>query len=325
MSDAIRDFWVWWDKHRSEFETEDPLEQSLRDRLSEQVAAIDPDLCWEVGQMELAVTGEQSFALRKIAQRWLDAAPANTHGWKFLAARPGLDSLTLVLKFGGQKLPMLDVEFVYEVDPARARVDVALHHPAFAKLPGNDGIVAAYILLNTLLGEDSVESWIGSIAVDPESPPSPQTAAELRDEVRELQQRTRPSEVHYSLLDGEAPDGNPYMACLALGLKRLEHLDHEWHVEVELPYDVASEEGMPDERSHSTTSELEDDLLETVSEANLVHYGHVIYAGSLRVLFYAADRERAEQRLREWMTNHEEVTASAKWEHDPEWDLFQRF
>ena len=48
-----------------------------------------------------------------------------------------------------------------------ASVDVSVHHPAFADLDEQQRDLATYLMLDQMLGEEAVETWLGEITSSP--------------------------------------------------------------------------------------------------------------------------------------------------------------
>ena len=56
------------------------------------------------------------------------------------------------------------------MDDDRARVDVAVHHPEFAAMDEQLRLQVTFLALDSLLGEEAVELWVGEVAAVVDEP-----------------------------------------------------------------------------------------------------------------------------------------------------------
>ena len=182
---AIDGFWNWW-ATQGAAETAsaiaDEVPARMVDALSRRVKAIHGDLAWELApgissQHVLVVTSEGNATIRGAARRWRLAAPPSDPVWEYS------DTRRAVAEFDGIVLELGPLR----VDAASARVtlvergssiDVTMRHPTFAG--GNDQLLgtATFLLLDVVLGEKSVETWVGSVAWSPTMSPDATTLAD---------------------------------------------------------------------------------------------------------------------------------------------------
>lgn len=102
---------------------------------------------------------------------WLHRAPEPDSNWEYYASRQPHRSPGLVLEIAGQKIALDDLVCAAAEDESRERIDIAIHHPVFPTI--EDENLRAQILfigLDTLLGEDDVERWLG--AIEPANEPA---------------------------------------------------------------------------------------------------------------------------------------------------------
>ena len=109
----------------------------------------------------LVVTGEGDERLRKLTDAWLAAAPTDP-GWEYHdAAQPLEDPSEVLLGLGELQVALADVR-------VRALADggvlhVAVFHPAFGQVAGDDREAVSFVALDTALGERLVERRIGCV------------------------------------------------------------------------------------------------------------------------------------------------------------------
>jgi hypothetical protein len=148
---------------------------------------------------------------------------------------------------------------------------------------------------------------------------------ELRTEVAKLAAGTAArGERQFSGGKGRTSAGKPFIAMLDLRLKRLDHMQHEWHVAVTIPYAAATDDGMPDGEELEAVRALEDELRTAIGDGAL-YYGHVIEGGRLRVLFYTKDRDATARAVAGWIGRHPDRKIGAEWRQDPEWKEYRQF
>ncbi len=138
--------------------------------LASAVAAIHPALDWELGagsrsRHRLVVTAAGNPALRAAARRWHRAAPAESATWEYADTRQPVGE-PVVLDVAGHAVRSDDVTASTWADDGRAVVDVRLAAPVLALMSRQDALRATFLLLDQVLGEEAVETWVGQILVD---------------------------------------------------------------------------------------------------------------------------------------------------------------
>lgn len=326
-ADAIADFWFWWASARPRYEVKGIVSLVQQAELAAHVKAIDPGLAWEIGGVpgsrRLTVSPEGDFKLRRLTARWAKAAP-RTAGWTYAAARTRETNLDYELELGGVKLALRDLRFAAVTDNARSRIDVVAHHPRFARAPEEAVRHMTFLALDSLLGEDDVESYVGTIETSTgDAPAGALDAPALRAAVDALKKKSSSSERTFSVAQGRDPT-HPEIHMLDLGLKRLDHLEHEWHLEVTIPFREPKPDGFPQPEEYRATADLEDALCAALGKDGL-YYGHSIGGGKLAVFFYAPRMEPVDAVLASWLALHADRKPSREWTHDPEWARFRRW
>src|SRR3954469_8302338 len=167
--ESIRGFWAWWQTAGAARTAEaiaGPQPARMVDEISGHVHAVHPGLAWELGPGQgasehvLVVTAEGDPALRGLARRWRIAAPEPDATWEYSDVRlPAPDVEHVVLR-------LVEVDLDAGSATADVRVegtalDVVVHHPAYPQLPQEARDTATFLLLDAVLGESVVETWIG--------------------------------------------------------------------------------------------------------------------------------------------------------------------
>jgi hypothetical protein len=144
--------------------------------MDDNLGAIDPRLCWEYGAARrtngghrLVITPEAEHWLRPMLGHVLSRAP-NLPGWEFYAHRLPESAAHARLSVKGR----CGVEFRQAGIEARIgqhqKIDVLYTFPQ-EKWSEDQARNVAFVLTETLLGEETLDGWIGVIdAVDPREP-----------------------------------------------------------------------------------------------------------------------------------------------------------
>ncbi len=272
QAEAIAAFWSWWADGGSTHVAAAIDDRSVEGQvqpLSSRVAAIDDRLAWELGvgadgsRHRLVVSPEGDPAVRGTARRWLLAAPAADPTWCFADSRqPMADLDSAALELGGERLSVRDTVVAARV--VDAEVEVAVHHPAFARLPENAQQQAAMLMLDWVLGENEVETWVGALRTTPVAPLDPVPLVGLRSVVAELRSRhlEQDGSPGWALLQGSTADGDPVVALAQRPLKAVTAPQLDTYVRVAVPYTDRTDAGLPGPGSLDELRSFEEHLRE---------------------------------------------------------------
>ena len=282
---AIDGFWAWWRASGSAqtalaIEGRDP--ERMVAALSERVEAIDSGLAWELGPGAdsahvLVVTGEGNPDLRPLARRWRMAAPAADETWSYSDVRlPAPDVEDVVLRIGEVDLDAGSASA--DVRVVGAQIDVVVHHPRYPDLPEDAQRTATFLLLDAVLGEADVETWIGQIGSSEVPALDPIPLVALRAVVSDVRaDHTGPDgEPHWVMLNGTTPDGGAILAAAQIPLRAstAPHLDT--YVPVVVPFADRTDQGLPGPGSLNALRDLEDHLSLLLGESGRIvaHQSH---------------------------------------------------
>ena len=235
--------------------------------LGAQVDAIDDRLAWELGPGRgsahvLVVSAGGDPDLRGTARRWRQAAPEPDGTWEYSDVRLRTEGLGWSLQVAGADVTADGVVVGARVDADRACVDVSVHHPAFASLPQAARDECAFLLLDTALGEESVETWVGEVASATSPPLDGIDLLGLQHAVDELARSCTGDDggPTWNLLSATTGSGSPVLALAQVPLRpaTAPHLDT--HVGVRLRFADVLDSGQPGEGSLARLRALEDHL-----------------------------------------------------------------
>jgi Family of unknown function (DUF695) len=322
------DFWQWWGSTGAAVTTKalsrnEPT--SVADGLSRAVHAVHPELSWElaagdVSEHVLVVTSGGHPDLRAVARRWLLAAPPADETWSYTDHRPPAEDPESMRLATGQGS---DIDFAEMQVTARLsgiRFDTVVHHPAFALLPPEARVQAAFLALDAALGENDVELWIGHVETAEHSLLDGFGLSALRAVVRDHQARyvDQDGGPSWALMQGETPDG-PVLASAQVPLHPAVAPHLSVHVAVLLPYRDRTPEGMPEDGSLDALRHFEDQLAGLLGKDGRI-VAHQSSAG-LRVLHvYVDETSDAVGRIEETAATWAEGDAHAQAMADPAWE-----
>jgi hypothetical protein len=328
---AIEAFWAWWAVGRGRVEAAIQTGEygNLGDELGALVAAIDPDLEWELSQGHVAahllcVTSAGVAERRTLAERWRAAAPEPDAVWEYASARmPDPRALTSVLTVPGAELALADLRFGVTVDEPRQVLDLVVHHPHFVALEESDQQSIAYLTLDWILGEDGVERWVGSVDVA-RSCPQPSVAAAALPEILDSL-RSRHPEPTWSILRGAGPDGRPVMVLARRPLKAVEFPLYDLHGVIELDFADQTDVGLPGSLALSDLRSFEDGLLAEVPEELALLAAHETHAGTRRFHLFCDSQGTGAAAIDDVVARAGWPGARSRWERDPGWEAIRPF
>jgi hypothetical protein len=323
---AVDAFWAWWRERggaafAAAIDEGDPT--PLVDDLGRRVHAIHPGLAWETGpgvlrRHTLTVTAAGDPELRGVARRWLRAAPVDAV-WDFTDHRQAVaDVRELRLGIEGHEVDVDAVRVTAHVSGFAA--DVTVYHPAFAGLPEAVREQAAFLLLDSALGEVAVETWIGGITVATVEPLDAFPLPGLSAVVGELSSRatTPDGEPVWVLLGGEAPDGTPVIASAQVPLKPVTAPELDTYVRVAVPYADRTEVGLPGPGSLEALRALEEHVTARLEGSGRV-LAHETHAGTRVLHVYVDGTTPAAEQVRTAASAWDQGTAAVTVQRDPAW------
>jgi hypothetical protein len=328
MATPIDDFWRWWPGAQARIAERLGKQdfEPLAAEISERVHAIEKSLDWEIGpgktaKLAFCISGKGDPILRRATERWLRAAPPASETWEFHAARPGGDEFEdLTLDIAGHSIVFADVVAAFEVDDSRERVDATFFHPAFPSMSEDLRVNATFLLLDGTFGEDGVERWLGEIDIVAEPPEGARPFGELKSAVEQLARTATRDK--YAVLRG-AIDGAPIMVTKNCALKRIDHLDLDMHVAIELPLLDPTPEGLTTNQEADVLNAMEDELMADLGDA-AVYFGRETHAGRRTLHFFAPELGRAADVIARW-AERQGRAVDVRWRNDPTWEALGRW
>jgi len=328
---AIEAFWEWWPSVASAFDTAfrsgAPMSDDLIRQMSERVKAIDPGLDWEFGpgetsQHHLCLSGKGSPELRVIAERWLRNAPKPDSVWSFHAARRASPKGGLRLVIDGHSLELDAVTFELEEDEGRERLDVRAYHPLFEGIDSDDlKHRVTFIALDTSLGEDDVERFVGSVSLADGPSPAAVSLPEFRSRVAEL--AARATGERWALLKGEI-DGAPIFATVNRARKRVDHLLLDTHSAVVITLRDPTDQGLTTNEEAEVLNAMEDELVERLG-ADALFVARETTRRRRILHFYAIEGGAAASHFDRFRAAHPDYGIRVEVARDPRWENVRHY
>lgn len=293
--ESVTAFWEWWTaegRALADASLADGPNDDLVAAMSRRVSAIHPGLAWELSpghQAEhcLVVSPEGNSTLRGAARRWVKEAPAADATWEFADSRQAnREPESMTLEVGGQTISFADL--VVGARREGAKVDVTVHHPAFASLDQRARVTITFLSLDSALGETGVELWVGEVNPSVVPPLDGFGLAGLRAVVHDLEteftdEDGRPG---WAILNGDG-DSGPILAMAQVPLHSATAPDLDTHAGVAVPYSDQTDSGLPGPDALTELRALEDSINEALADRGRV-VAHQSHAG-VRLLHVYVD------------------------------------
>jgi hypothetical protein len=330
-NDGIEAFWAWWPEAGAR------LLDAINDRrideaqiaeISAKVQGIDPKLTWELGP---GVTAQHAFCLspagdpelRRLTERWLRAAPAANAVWEFHPAGRGSPGFAdAELQIAEHSVALADMRFTVAIDENRELMNVICFHPVFAALPEEMRGMTTFIAINRVLGEDTVQRWLGGINTTVDALAQGAPFATLLEAVGSLS-RDATGE-RFTSLRGETPDGRPMVATMNLALKRIDHLACDTHLSVDVALLSPDADGMPDRDEAEALGRLEDELKQMIT-GDAAYFGRETLDGRRVLHWFVAADHPVRPTVEDWAARHADRDVRLTWTADPHWASADRF
>ena len=326
QAQAIGRFWAWW---QGEGSTQTALaildgqSERMVPVLNEKVSAIHSGLSWELAAGEssqhvLIVSAEGDPALRPVARRWRRAAPEPDGIWDYADSRPPVaDPDGTVLKIGDTDVALTEATAGARV--TGVQVDVSVYHPAFEQLPDDARQLATFLLLDAVLGELAVETWIGAISTTTAPPLDAVPLAGLRAVVRDLsaQFTDDKGDPHWVVAEGLAK-GSRVLVSMQIPLRAASAPDLDTHVGVQVPFSDRTPDALPGPGSLASLRRFEDHLTARLDGSGRL-VAHVTHGGMRVLHFYVDGTTPAADQLRAAVKGWDQGPVRVQVAADPGW------
>jgi hypothetical protein len=306
---TIEEYWRWWEDARGDVQAaiERGADRAVLHELLERVSALGLACEMAPGQSArhaICASANGDPTLRKLAYRWRDAGPPPDEVFEFHASRISGDA-DATLHIDGREFAFADFRFGVDVDEQRRELDLDVQHPAFAELAERERAQVGFIGLDTILGEEEVERWVGATNWSGGPVSADVTPRGLREAVVRLRLQA-PSDEWALLRSDDA---------VAVAARPLRPVDH--------PYlDLLCElKARPVDHDLSVLQSNEEALGDDFGDR--VFHAASLTAGDIRTTFVYLDADTSTSReLEEWANERGYETTFSL---DAAWDAVRRF
>ncbi|MEM9380811.1 MAG: hypothetical protein AAGB93_12735, partial [Planctomycetota bacterium] len=174
----VDEFWRWFAAHEKQIF--DDLRGGRLDpeELSSRLEAAAPLLLWELcpspeeGREGFALSADGSASARLLVDAMVDAAPVLRHWTLFRSKQPTGDDAKLTVRLAnGEEFAYAEFRFAVDFDTEAERLGIQVHHPGFSALPPDRRSQLTFLALESALGEDLIDAWVGPVENTPERTP----------------------------------------------------------------------------------------------------------------------------------------------------------
>ncbi|WP_028063474.1 hypothetical protein [Solirubrobacter soli] len=306
---TIDEYWRWWQDARADVQAaiEQGADRAVLHEVLDRVSALGLACEMSAGlrsRHAICASANGDPALRKLAYRWRDAGPPADAVFEYHASRIA-GNADAVLRMNDREFSFTDFRFGVAVDEPRRELDLDVQHPAFAGMAERERAQVGFIALDTILGEEEVERWIGSLEWSGARPTASVTPLGLREEVARL--RASEPSGEWALMRSDD--------AVAVAARPLRPVDH--------PYlDLLCElRARPVDHDLSELQDNEEALGREF--ASRAFHAASLTQGDVRTAFVYIDGDTSTSReLEEWAVERGYATTFSL---DPAWDAVRPF
>jgi hypothetical protein len=178
--ETIQKFWLWFSEHRSEFaRLLDSREASrLAKLINTKLELLYPDLQWEMGpginkEFQFVISPGGKLDLRPMIRNIIDLAP-QLPDWEFYPSRQACPTrLSITLPESRQSINAEHWTCDMRLNPISGKIDVVLFDASLAGMEPKSQLRIGLLILDSLLGEDLIEDWLGEVEFSSTRGPRP--------------------------------------------------------------------------------------------------------------------------------------------------------
>jgi Family of unknown function (DUF695) len=320
-------FWSWWDGARATVAAahESGDQRRVDQLLAPRTHEVHRELSWHVGQgtrarRMLVLSGSRHPALRAVTERWRVIGPSDDLEWEYHPAFPAEPTaFQAAARVGDVELDPAQAVALATPDDQRFRLDLALFHPAFARLGEQARSRVANVLVGWALGEDETDRWVGRIGVAELRPLDSVPVSMLSAVTAQLAARWGGDQ--WRTLEGSFGDRR-LIAAVRHPLHRVDHPLFDEHIAVRLPYAEALHDGLPTPQALAELSAFEDELVSRM-DGDALLVAQQTASGERLLHFYADSTARRAWEIRELLGGYLGPLAMVQAEYDPGWQRIE--
>jgi hypothetical protein len=342
------DLWSWFARHASEFhrivKTDRDVDNGFLEKLMPRLQSIDKQFYCLTGMYdndtaELIITAEGDIKSFVFVEELVNSAPP-IQGWKFTALKPPADITSFSLNMNGNRFDSNNTYFYYDEDAAYPD-EIAIHllYDHYSEENKDDVTQGCLLFLENGIGELKMATQIDDVSVATTLPEGRERIpiGKLEEflvwrekELVEKYEGTRhdTNSNQFSLMEAEDKDGMPLIAVVNRDLLEWDaKASHPWMMVIEIGFNGEGRNGMPDKGTTSGMEDLEDALLEQLTDREgYLNLGRQTYKGE-RAIFFACKEFRRSSKIAATVIKQFQDRLDAKYAiyKDKYWMSMERF
>ncbi len=322
FEEGIQEFWAWWaaSGRSGLLAAIDGEDSDIAEVLSDKVHELHPSLDWQLTPLDngtfcLALSGGGSRLLRVLTETAMVWAPVDDDRFVYAPAR--IAQRPQPVEFGEVVVDPELVRVGTEFDDEYEQLDVTMWIPGTEGYEDDDRTELAMALLDSILGEDDAERWVGIIETVDADPGNSVYLAEVRDVIARYEPTVTRDE--WKVYESGPSPGEPVVLALNVAAKHIDHLTHGVHAEVRIALTEVTGLGMPSEAEAERVAVIEDAIVDALPA------GVILVARetglNYRILhFYGRNADHLEDAL-DAFENHETHDIEFHLAMDADWSM----
>ena len=305
---SYESFWSWFHKNEKTFfrivRDGNHIERDFFGKLGPKLKELNDGFYYLTGMYaddtaELIITPEGVVKNIVFTEELVASAPP-INGWRFTALKPEMGVEDVNIEMSGYKFNNDKMHFIPVNNPDYPdEIDITIVHDGLTEENRSTIINGAYIFLDNFLGELNFVTTIDNIEVIGKGQSQRELVpiGKLKDyliwrqkEFIEKYEITRynTEDDSYAAMEGELKNGMPLVAIINTELLKWDgKASHPWLMTVEIKYDGAEDNGMPNETDYQLMEEIENKIQDHLKDADgYLNVGRET-ADSLREVFFA--------------------------------------
>ncbi|MBX3254130.1 MAG: DUF695 domain-containing protein [Chitinophagaceae bacterium] len=305
---SYSDFWNWFQNNEKTFfnvvKSRRNIEKGFFDKLSPKLAELKDGYYYLTGMyddntVELVLTADGNTKNIVFIEELVEQAP-KINGWKFTALKPALDIQNVAINMAGYKFDT-DNLFFYSNDHSDYpdEIDITVIHNELTEENKQQIGNGIYIFLDNYLGELDFVKNIDNLKITGRHEAEKELVpiAKLKDFLTWRQKEfiekydgvcydTKDDE--HSILEAELESGNKLIAVVNTQLLKWDSkASHPWIAVITFKYDGTNNNGMPNENDYQSLNEIEESILQQLSDKDGYLYIGRQTANSERDIYFA--------------------------------------
>jgi hypothetical protein len=196
-----------------------------------------------------------------------------------------------------------------------------MYHPGFAKVPAEQHQLTTFLLLDTVLGEAAVDSWVGDVVVATEPPADVLPLVDLPTVVNDLEAQLTDAEGGrpWLLSRRTSAEGDPLLVNAQVPLRPASAPHLDTHVGVALAFSEWTKEGLPASSSLRRLRFFQEEVgLRLGAQGRVV--AHETESGIRTLHLYVDSTTAALKHIRSTAAGWDDGSVTVTEKHDPAWE-----